>query len=156
MAESTLSIQGFRAERGGVWQVTAWTKGMVKLVVDPYFWKTENEAQARVHEYMAAKAHSSSWGELYKNKAGELCEFKDLGVGAFLVVENPPGNLGLRMNLPGDCSPDYIPIVRGPATGTGHDPWGWDGNYDAPTLVPSIHAKGIWHGFLEKGFFRSC
>ena len=29
--------------------------------------------------------------------------------------------------------------------------WGWDGNEDAPTLTPSIHAVGAWHGWVQNG-----
>jgi hypothetical protein len=29
--------------------------------------------------------------------------------------------------------------------------WGWDGNEDAPTLTPSLHALGIWHGRISNG-----
>lgn len=29
--------------------------------------------------------------------------------------------------------------------------WEWDGNEDAPTLSPSLHAVGIWHGFVKGG-----
>ena len=29
--------------------------------------------------------------------------------------------------------------------------WGWDGNEDKPTLTPSLHAVGIWHGWVLKG-----
>ena len=32
----------------------------------------------------------------------------------------------------------------------GHQ-WTWDGNEDAPTLSPSLHAVGIWHGFVKQG-----
>lgn len=32
--------------------------------------------------------------------------------------------------------------------------WTWDGNREAPTLHPSIHHVGHWHGWLQKGFFR--
>lgn len=44
--------------------------------------------------------------------------------------------------------------------------WSWDGNHEAPTLKPSIliyqmdeTGKKVgehWHGFLEKGQWRSC
>lgn len=34
--------------------------------------------------------------------------------------------------------------------------WGWDGNLDAPTLTPSIHWPGVWHGFLRAGRLVSC
>lgn len=29
--------------------------------------------------------------------------------------------------------------------------WSWDGNEDAPTLRPSLHAVGIWHGWVRDG-----
>lgn len=29
--------------------------------------------------------------------------------------------------------------------------WSWDGNEDAPTLDPSLHAVGIWHGWVKGG-----
>lgn len=34
--------------------------------------------------------------------------------------------------------------------------WGWDGNEEKPTLNPSIHVIGHWHGYLEAGRLRSC
>lgn len=36
--------------------------------------------------------------------------------------------------------------------------WKWDGNEAEPTIAPSIDCKSgcRWHGFLEKGVFRSC
>lgn len=36
--------------------------------------------------------------------------------------------------------------------------WKWDGNWDTPTLSPSIQRRGHdcnWHGFLKKGVFES-
>ena len=29
--------------------------------------------------------------------------------------------------------------------------WSWDGNEKAPTLTPSLHAVGIWHGWVRAG-----
>ena len=29
--------------------------------------------------------------------------------------------------------------------------WAWDGDEDCPTLVPSVHAVGEWHGWIQKG-----
>jgi hypothetical protein len=29
--------------------------------------------------------------------------------------------------------------------------WGWDGNEDAPTLTPSVHTIGHWHGWVRAG-----
>jgi hypothetical protein len=36
--------------------------------------------------------------------------------------------------------------------------WGWDGNRDSPTLIPSIkHMDGCkWHGHLSAGVWESC
>lgn len=32
----------------------------------------------------------------------------------------------------------------------GHQ-WSWDGNEEIPTLQPSLHAIGIWHGWVRDG-----
>lgn len=29
--------------------------------------------------------------------------------------------------------------------------WTWDGNEDKPTLTPSLHAVGVWHGKVTAG-----
>lgn len=29
--------------------------------------------------------------------------------------------------------------------------WGWDGNEDKPTLTPSVHSIGHWHGWVRDG-----
>jgi hypothetical protein len=34
--------------------------------------------------------------------------------------------------------------------------WQWDGNEDAPTLSPSVHHVGHWHGWLRNGVWESC
>ena len=36
-----------------------------------------------------------------------------------------------------------------------HPSWGWDGNREEPTLTPSVHHVGHWHGFLNKGVWTS-
>lgn len=38
-----------------------------------------------------------------------------------------------------------------------HPAWEWDGNWEAPTLTPSIQRQGAcnWHGHLKKGVFES-
>lgn len=33
--------------------------------------------------------------------------------------------------------------------------WEWDGNLDAPTLSPSVHHVGHWHGYLRNGVWES-
>jgi len=57
--------------------------------------------------------------------------------------------------LPGDRQgPSAIQINKGAALG--ERVWGWDGNVDKPTLTPSIHSPGQWHGFLRDGRLVSC
>lgn len=34
--------------------------------------------------------------------------------------------------------------------------WQWDGNREAPTLTPSLHLVGVWHGWMTQGRLISC
>ncbi len=34
--------------------------------------------------------------------------------------------------------------------------WKLSGTYDQPTLSPSLHWVGVWHGFLTDGKLKSC
>jgi hypothetical protein len=43
-----------------------------------------------------------------------------------------------------------------PAQYPPHPSWEWDGNMDAPTLSPSVHHVGHWHGWLRNGIWESC
>ena len=64
--------------------------------------------------------------------------------------------------LPSMTTPTSLPIQR--RTFSNERAWGWDGNFDEPSLQPSIwHNKagacpdeGEWHGYLTKGIFVSC
>ena len=29
--------------------------------------------------------------------------------------------------------------------------WSWNGNIDEPTLIPSLHAVDVWHGYVIDG-----
>ena len=33
--------------------------------------------------------------------------------------------------------------------------WHWDGHVNAPTLTPSLHWVGVWHGWCEHGRLRA-
>ena len=57
----------------------------------------------------------------------------------------------ISLMLP-DGTHNCLPVVQGPAAGRA---WGWDGNSEAPTLSPSIHCLGHWHGHLQAGEFKS-
>ncbi len=36
------------------------------------------------------------------------------------------------------------------------DSWQWNQNKEKPTLTPSIHCIGHWHGYLTDGKLVSC
>jgi hypothetical protein len=44
--------------------------------------------------------------------------------------------------------------------GEGHKPggarpsWNWNGSKASPTLQPSVHHKGHWHGYLKDGYWE--
>lgn len=54
-----------------------------------------------------------------------------------------------RPTAPDDYIMNYLPVALGPNTPGKH--WGWDGNEDAPTLTPSVHCIGHWHGWVRGG-----
>lgn len=79
--------------------------------------------------------------------------------GDFIICENPIGEFGMHFMCPCGCGHiSYVPIFKGPRGGDWRDPWGWDGNREAPTLSPSIEFKNYckWHGFFEAGFWRDA
>lgn len=54
-----------------------------------------------------------------------------------------------KPDAPNDYIINYLPVVKGGNTPGKH--WGWDGNEDIPTLTPSIHCLGHWHGWVRSG-----
>ena len=54
-----------------------------------------------------------------------------------------------RPNAPDDYIMNDLPVAKG--INRPSECWGWDGNEDVPTLVPSIHCVGHWHGFVRVG-----
>lgn len=77
----------------------------------------------------------------------------DAPIGTFDITDRDDGKFILFICPNGQrCGVDISEAPRG----TGDPPeWGWDGNYDAPTLTPSINCIGGcgWHGFITKGEF---
>jgi len=63
----------------------------------------------------------------------------------------------LRFITPGEHY-GRIPVHRsGEPPPAVHVPyWAWDGNEDRPTLSPSVHCIGAWHGFFTAGRMVSC
>lgn len=62
----------------------------------------------------------------------------------------------LYMWTPGANGPDAIRIVRTEAEARKSDRrWIWDGNEQAPTLLPSLLTPE-WHGYFRAGRMESC
>ena len=34
--------------------------------------------------------------------------------------------------------------------------WEWNGSLDKPSLTPSVHHVGHWHGWLRNGVWENC
>ncbi|WP_119270843.1 DUF6527 family protein [Taklimakanibacter deserti] len=56
------------------------------------------------------------------------------------------------------CCPCGCGSVGPLRAGIGHKPsespsWQFNGNYEAPTLYPSVHDVGHWHGWLRDGLW---
>ncbi len=64
------------------------------------------------------------------------------------------GKRYLYLCLPGQVTMEAIKVQRGGPGGS--RVWGWDGNEDKPTIEPSIHYQGVWHGYLRAGRLQSC
>jgi hypothetical protein len=92
--------------------------------------------------------------------------------GPTLPVGHPPVELGdfiwgderedgtrtlyIRLPDPRASGFDALKCYRGADRGIERE-WGWDGNEDRPTLVPSILvSKDGWHGHLQDGELREC
>lgn len=85
-------------------------------------------------------------------------QFKERKVaGSFhLGPPDPDGELLFWYCCPCGCG-SIAPLIAGsgfkPADGPS---WNWNGSTDAPTLTPSVHHRGHWHGWLRNGVWESC
>lgn len=79
----------------------------------------------------------------------------DLGPpGSFFIETMESGQLAMWHKLPdGNCG---LIRLRPTVSGDAHPSWEWDGNHDKPTLTPSVHAPGRWHGWFTSGRMVSC
>lgn len=73
--------------------------------------------------------------------------------GAFkFFASDGTGPSGLNYVCPCGCgaiAPLYFKPEPSPS-------WDWNGNRDKPTLSPSVHHVGHWHGYLKSGVWESC
>jgi hypothetical protein len=95
----------------------------------------------------------------------EFFERTDRGeAGGFIIVDAPASvgaeptpHIWLAVPAPGDRKVEHarLPLQPSPPNSCGAS-WEWDGNREKPTLSPSIHCVGVWHGYLRAGRFESC
>ena len=76
---------------------------------------------------------------------GDWCFFsaKDKPDRNYIMIRCPDGNANSR----GSVTAWRLRAVPDP----NDDDWQWDGNRDAPTLTPSLHWVGVWHGWMRAG-----
>ena len=65
---------------------------------------------------------------------------------------------GTRLWYRCPCGCDHVGFLR---VGRNEKPakspsWNWNGSTEKPTLKPSVHHVGHWHGWLTDGVWRSC
>ena len=79
------------------------------------------------------------------------------GAGGYWWRIRADGSRALHVLIPAETERGFAkaawPIL--PARLENGDGWNWDGNVEEPTLNPSLHAVGIWRGWMEAGRLRS-
>ena len=80
----------------------------------------------------------------------------DLRVGEFFTATDQYGQRWMYAMFPGETLAmlPLRPLLK-PDTNRGHS-WQFDGNEVKPTLTPSVHAVGSWHGYVTAGRMVSC
>ena len=75
--------------------------------------------------------------------------------GAFKFF-NSGGNGPSGMNFICPCGCGALSPLHFERDETADPAWQWDGNIEKPTLTPSVHWVGHWHGYLRGGVWESC
>lgn len=84
-------------------------------------------------------------------------DLKEIGDFSWRSIDGVVQGMSLCLpNLEGNGVIDWIPVSREGSQFPGQRVWGWDGNLDQPTLQPSLHLLGRWHGYLKAGRLVSC
>ena len=91
-----------------------------------------------------------TWGQMFAH-----------GIGAFLfdaVEDHGESYERLMVMLPSNHDPrgGAVGLPFRPAKPSENRPtWEFDGNRDKPTLHPSVHVHGEWHGYILAGRFET-
>lgn len=62
---------------------------------------------------------------------------------------------GMVYCCPCGCGVHGVLYFRRPDRKEFHPSWEWNGNKESPTLTPSVHHIGHWHGWLRNGVWES-
>lgn len=73
-------------------------------------------------------------------------------IGDFRWGRNPEGHPILAVAIPAGADDRWV-SSRWTINHKNHcgAQWSWDGHLAAPTLAPSLHAVGVWHGYVRGG-----
>lgn len=102
---------------------------------------------------MVTARHITTWREFRdENKRGRV-------PGSF-YLDTTPGKIEFWYCCPCGCgrvAPLRVGVnVKPDGSRDGRATWNWNGNTDKPTLTPSVHHVGHWHGWLTDGEWKSC
>lgn len=90
-----------------------------------------------------------------QDDAAYSAAYREAQPGDFEVVTQPTGQRRFWFKCPGKCG-QIAPIALRPVVDGSPQSWEFDGDMEAPTLLPSINHVGCWHGWLTHGEFVSC
>ena len=90
---------------------------------------------------------------IHMRKVGGLEDIDNAGDFAWRDVDHVR-HIIMALPKPSGESPDNyavidIPVISG--ANISGKAWGWDGNTESPTLFPSVHTVGVWHGWIRGG-----
>jgi len=75
--------------------------------------------------------------------------------GSFRVTEDE-GDLWLWYCCPCGCrSVGVLSVGKNVKPSAEHPTWKWNASFDKPSLEPSVHHVGHWHGWLRDGVWVS-
>lgn len=157
MSENKTSVDCMHVKPAGRWRIRFGRKGRDGVFDDVVDLHSGEAVSRRASEFLNAGARYVSHGEYYRLPDGRELRGHELPPGCFQWEKPDPASAPrfLYIVLPGGSgSFDAIQVQHGGPGGP--RVWGWDGNVEKPTLQPSIHWVGVWHGFLENGRLRSC
>jgi hypothetical protein len=78
------------------------------------------------------------------------------GPGSFFIDADPTNGQRRMWFVTPDGQSGVINLRPVAPGNEAHPSWEWDGDENRPTLTPSVHAPGRWHGFFKAGRMESC